>query len=280
MLKEEYPVRLLCEVLDCPPSSYYYRSRREDELHLREEIEKIAMEFPRYGYRRVTAELRRRGYRVNHKRVLRIMRQENLILHVRSYLKTTLSDHHLGRYPNLIKDMQIVRPNQVWCGDITYIKLKKGYAYLCVLMDVFTKGIRGWQISASLDKEFTISALKEALSRYPAPEIHHSDQGVQYASQRYIQILQERGIRISMASRGNPQQNAYAERLIRTLKEEEVYLNEYEDIEEARERIGYFLEEVYMKKRVHSALGYLTPLEFEQSWREKNRGFQRFSPTL
>jgi len=280
MLKEEYPVRLLCEVLDCPPSSYYYRSRREDELHLREEIEKIAMEFPRYGYRRVTAELRRRGYRVNHKRVLRIMRQENLILHVRSYLKTTLSDHHLGRYPNLIKDMQIVRPNQVWCGDITYIKLKKGYAYLCVLMDVFTKGIRGWQISASLDEEFTISALKEALSRYPAPEIHHSDQGVQYASQRYIQILQERGIRISMASRGNPQQNAYAERLIRTLKEEEVYLNEYEDIEEARERIGYFLEEVYMKKRVHSALGYLTPLEFEQSWREKNRGFQRFSPTL
>jgi len=267
MLKEEYPVRLLCEVLDCPPSSYYYRSRREDELHLREEIEKIAMEFPRYGYRRVTAELRRRGYRVNHKRVLRIMRQENLILHVRSYLKTTLSDHHLGRYPNLIKDMQIVRPNQVWCGDITYIKLKKGYAYLCVLMDVFTKGIRGWQISASLDKEFTISALKEALSRYPAPEIHHSDQGVQYASQRYIQILQERGIRISMASRGNPQQNAYAERLIRTLKEEEVYLNEYEDIEEARERIGYFLEEVYMKKRVHSALGYLTPAEFEQSWK-------------
>jgi len=151
MLKEEYPVRLLCEVLDCPPSSYYYRSRREDELHLREEIEKIAMEFPRYGYRRVTAELRRRGYRVNHKRVLRIMRQENLILHVRSYLKTTLSDHHLGRYPNLIKDMQIVRPNQVWCGDITYIKLKKGYAYLCVLMDVFTKGIRGWQISCTRD---------------------------------------------------------------------------------------------------------------------------------
>ena len=121
MLKGEYPVRLLCQILDCSPSSYYYYcSRREDDLLLREEIEKIALEFPRYGYRRVTAELRRRGYRVNHKRVLRIMKEENLLVHVKSYLKTTLSNHHLGRYPNLIKDIQIVRPNQVWCGDITY----------------------------------------------------------------------------------------------------------------------------------------------------------------
>lgn len=276
MLKGEYPVRLLCQILDCSPSSYYYYcSRREDDLLLREEIEKIALEFPRYGYRRVTAELRRRGYRVNHKRVLRIMKEENLLVHVKSYLKTTLSNHHLGRYPNLIKDIQIVRPNQVWCGDITYIKLKKEYGYLCVLMDIFTRSIRGWQISGSLDEELTISALMKALSRYGAPEIHHSDQGVQYASRRYIQILQDRGVKISMASRGNPLQNAYAERLIRTLKEEEVYLNEYEDIQEARERIGYFLEEVYMKKRVHSALGYLTPLEFEQSWREKKGELER-----
>jgi len=270
MLKGEYPVRLLCEILDCAPSSYYYRSIREDDLLIREEIEKIAMEFPRYGYRRVTAELRRRGYRVNHKRVLRIMHEENLIVHVKSYLKTTLSNHHLGRYPNLVKGIQIVRPNQVWCGDITYIKLKKEHAYLSVLMDIFTRSIRGWQISASLDEELTISALMKALSR-DVPEIHHSDQGVQYASRRYIQILQERGVKISMSSKGNPLQNAYAERLIRTLKEEEVYLNEYEDIEEAKEKIGHFLEEVYMKKRVHSALGYLTPWEFEHNWREGKR---------
>ena len=136
MLKEEYPVRLLCQILDCAPSSYYYRSTKEDDLLLREEIERIAMEFPRYGYRRMTAELRRRGYAVNHKRVLRIMREENLLVQVRGYLKTTLSNHHLGKYPNLIKDIQIVRPNQVWCGDITYIRLKREYAYLAVLMDV------------------------------------------------------------------------------------------------------------------------------------------------
>ena len=268
MLKEEYPVRLLCEILHCAPSSYYYRSTKEDDLPLREEIERIALEFPRYGYRRVTAELRRRGYKVNHKKVYRIMREENLLVQVRRYLKTTLSNHNLGRYPNLIDDMQILRPNQVWCGDITYIRLKKEYAYLAVLMDIFTRGIRGWRISNSLDEELTISALMRALSRYPAPEIHHSDQGVQYASRRYIQILQEQGVKISMASRGNPRQNGYAERLIRTLKEEEVYLNEYEDIEEARRRIGHFLERVYMQKRVHSALGYLTPAEYEQSWRE------------
>jgi transposase InsO family protein len=271
MLKEEYPIRVLCDILDCAPSSYYYTSNRERDLQLREEIERIAMEFPRYGYRRMTAELRRRGYIVNHKKVLRIMREENLLVQVRRYLKTTLSNHDLGRYPNLIKDMEIVRPNQVWCGDITYIRLKKEYAYLAVLMDVFTRSIRGWEISRGLDEQLTISALQKALSSYSAPEIHHSDQGVQYACQRYVWMLQERGIKISMASKGKPQQNAYAERLIRTLKEEEVYLNEYEDIQDARRRIGYFLEVVYMQKRVHSALGYLTPKEFEQRWRERSK---------
>ena len=124
MLKDEYPVRLLCQILDVPPSSFYYRSRREKDLILREEIERIALEFPRYGYRRVTAELRKRGYQVNHKKVLRIMREENLLVDVKGYLKTTLSNHTLGRYPNLIKGMEILRPNQVWCGDITYILLK------------------------------------------------------------------------------------------------------------------------------------------------------------
>jgi len=246
MLKEEYPIRMLCDILDCATSSYYYTSNREKGLQLREEIERIAMEFPRYGYRRMTAELR---YIVDHKKVLRIMREENLLVQVRRYLKTTLSNHHLGRYPNLIKDMEIVRPNQVWCGDITYIRLKREYAYLAVLMDVFTRSIRGWEISGGLDEQLTISALQKALSSYSAPEIHHSDQGVQYACQRYVGMLQERGIKISMASKGKPQQNAYAERLIRTLKEEEVYLNEYEDIQDARRRIGYFLEVVYMPQK-------------------------------
>jgi len=148
----------------------------------------------------------------------------------------------------------------------------------CVIsMDVFTRSIRGWEISGSLDEQLTISALHKALSSYSSPEIHHSDQGVQYASKRYVEMLHERGIKISMASKGAPQQNAYAERLIRTLKEEEVYLNEYKDIQDARRRIGYFLEVVYMQKRVHSALGYLTPKEFEQRWRKRANGVERDS---
>jgi len=215
MLKEEYPVRLLCQILDCAPSSYYYRSTKEDDLLLREEIERIAMEFPRYGYRRMTAELRRRGYAVNHKRALRIMREENLLVQVRGYLKTTLSNHHLGKYPNLIKDIQIVRPNQVWCGDITYIPLKREYAYSAVLMDVFTRSIRGWEISGSLDEQLT-SICGEA------------DKDVEGGS-----------------------------------------------IQDARRRIGYFLEVVYMHKRVLSALGYLTPKEFEQRWRKRANEVER-----
>jgi len=263
MLAEEYPVRLLCELLACAPSSYYYRPRKREDTELRDVIEQIALEFPCYGYRRITAELRRRGYVVNHKRVQRLMREENLIVQVKRYVRTTFSRHGLKRYPNLVKGLEPQGPNHIWCGDITYIRLRTEFLYLAVLMDLFTRGIRGWHLSRNLTEELTRKALEHAMALYPAPRIHHSDQGVQYAAQGYVALLEAHGVQISMAAVGRPTENAYAERLIRTLKEEEVYLNEYEDFADAYSRIGHFLEEVYMTKRVHSALGYLTPAEFE-----------------
>ena len=263
MMANEYPVQLLCELLACAPSSYYYQPRGRDDTELRDLIEEIALEFPRYGYRRITAELRRRGHIVNHKRVLRLMREENLLVQVKRYVRTTFSQHGLPRYPNLIKDLAPQGPNHIWCGDITYIRLRSEFLYLAVLMDIFTRAIRGWYLGRDLTEELVRTALERALGAHPAPRIHHSDQGVQYAARGYIALLEAQGTQISMAAIGRPSENAYAERLIRTLKEEEVYLNEYEDYEDAYRRIGHFLDDVYMTKRVHSALGYLTPAEFE-----------------
>lgn len=264
MLAPEYPVRLLCDLLGCAPSSYYYQPReRVEDVALRDEIERIALAFPRYGYRRITAELRRRGYAVNHKRVLRIMREENLLVQVKRYVRTTCSQHGLGRYPNLIKGLEPEGPNHIWCADITYIRVRREFLYLAVLMDLFTRGIRGWHLGRDLSETLVRTALERALAAHPAPRIHHSDQGVQYAAHGYVALLEAHGVQVSMAAVGRPTENAYVERLIRTLKEEEVSLNEYEDYDDAYHRIGRFLDDVYMTKRVHSALGYLTPAEFE-----------------
>jgi len=263
MVAQEYPIRLLCELLACAPSSYYYQPPSREDTELRDVMEEIALEFPRYGYRRMTAELRRRGHLVNHKRVLRLMRQENLLVQVRRYVHTTFSQHGLGRYPNLVKGLEPEGPHHLWCGDITYIRLRSEFFYLAVLMDTFTRAIRGWHLSHNLTEELARIALEQALAAHPAPRIHHSDQGVQYAAHGYIALLEAHGTQISMAAVGRPTENAYAERLIRTLKDEEAYLHEYEDYDDAYQHIGHFLEEVYMAKRVHSALGHLTPAEFD-----------------
>jgi putative transposase len=263
VVAQEYPVRLLCDLLACAPSSYYYQPQGRGDTQLRDTMEQIALEFPRYGYRRMTAELRRRGHCVNHKRVLRIMQEEHLLVQVKRYVRTTFSQHGLRRYPNLIKGMEPQAPNHIWCGDITYIRLRSQFLYLVVLMDIFTRAIRGWHLSHNLTEELVRIALERALASHPAPRIHHSDQGVQYAAHGYIALLETHGIQISMAAVGRPTENAYAERLIRTLKDEEVYLHEYEDYDDAYQHIGRFLEEVYMTKRVHSSLDYLTPGEFE-----------------
>ena len=257
-------IRQLCRLLAVAPSSYYYAGRAADDREVRDLIERIALDFPRYGYRRMTAELRRRGSIVNHKRVLRLMRADNLLVQVRRFCRTTNSTHAYGRFPNLVQGRAIERLNQVWCADITYVRLRRDFVYLAVLMDIYPRAIRGWELSGNLTETLTLTALERALAQQ-TPEVHHSDQGVQYAATGYVDQLLRRGIKVSMAARGQPRQNAFAERLMRTLKEEEVYLHEYENLAEARTRLGRFLDDVYMTKRVHSALGYQTPAEFEAS---------------
>ncbi|MEN9937816.1 MAG: hypothetical protein RLZZ387_4395 [Chloroflexota bacterium] len=264
-LRDSFPVQLLCDVVDLAPSSFYYQPEPRDDLALRSAIEAIAAEYPRYGYRRVTAELRRRGWVVNHKRVLRVMREENLLVAVKRYCRTTDSSHHYGRYPNLLRGLDIVRPDQVWCADLTYIRLRDEFIYLAVVLDIFTRSIRGWELGRDLSATLTVTALERALEGRQ-PNIHHSDQGVQYAATVYVERLQAAGVQISMAARGRPTENAFAERMMRTLKEEEVDLYEYRDLSEARSRIAHFLDDVYMHKRVHSSLGYLPPSEFEAAW--------------
>ncbi len=262
-----WSIRALCRVLGVARSSYTYASpvNPDADVAVRDAIEQIIVDFPRYGYRRITVELSRRGVRVNHKRVLRVLRAANLLAHVRHYCRTTDSTHAFGRYANLVRDLPIVRPDQVWCADITYIRLPREFVYLAVLLDVFTRAIRGWALAQDLTTALPQAALQHALTRRH-PEIHHSDQGVQYAAVEYVGILTTAGIAISMAAVGKPTQNAFAERLMRTLKEEEVSLHDYRDLDDARTRIGRFLDDVYMTKRIHSSLGYRTPAEFEAAY--------------
>jgi putative transposase len=210
--------------------------------------------------------LQREGFSVNRKHVQRLMRELGLQgQQPTKKRRTTNSEHPFPRYPNLVEHLEIVRPEQVWVSDITYIHLRKDFVYLAVLMNVFTRSIRGWHLERSLDQSLTLRALEQALARH-TPEIHHSDQGVQYAALAYTARLQQAGVQISMAEVGQAWQNGYAERLMRTIKEEEVDLSEYEDYTDAVRQLGRFLDEVYMHKRIHSSLGYLTPLEFEQQW--------------
>lgn len=271
MLTQDYPVIVVCEVLDCARSSYYHQvAERTDEAKLKADIKAVAAEWPTYGYRRITAQLQRQDWLVNRKRVQRLMRLMDIQAKIkRKKRRTTNSEHDFPRYPNLVQDLEIVRPEQVWVSDITYIRLRYDFVYLAVIMDVFTRGIRGWHLGRSLDHTLTLAALRRALAKYPAPEIHHSDQGVQYAATAYTQVLQDVNVQISMADVGEAWQNGYAERLIRTIKEDEVDLSEYIDYHDAYHQLGRFLDDVYMYKRIHSSLGYLTPAEFEEQWRKE-----------
>jgi transposase InsO family protein len=261
-LSDEYPVRVLCETVGLAPSTYYYRSPGRDDLSLLSLVEDVLLRFPTYGYRRVTEQLHREGYIVNHKRVLRVMHENDLLVVVKHRVRTTNSDHNYGRYPNLVQDIVIMRPDQVWCADITYLRLRRQFVYLAIILDVFTRSIRGWHLGRSLSSDLALTALERALVK-STPEIHHSDQGVQYAATGYVERLRALGAQVSMAAKGQPTENPYAERVIRTIKEEEVYLNEYDNFADAYQRIGHFIEDVYQTKRIHSALGYLTPAEFE-----------------
>jgi transposase InsO family protein len=265
-LREDYPVTVLCETLDCARSSFYYKAQPGDDTTLRAAIERLAGEWPTFGYRRVTALLRRAGWTVNRKRVQRLMREMGLQVAPKRRKKgTTNSQHSFPRYPNLVKGLEVFRPDQVWVSDITYVQLCREDVYLAVIMDVFTRAIRGWHLSRSLDQFLTLTALQRALADH-IPLIHHSDQGVQYAAIAYTNLLAAHGVQISMAAVGKPEENGYAERLIRTIKEDEIELFDYLDYHDAYHHIGRFLDEVYMHKRIHSSLGYLTPAEFEGDW--------------
>ena len=266
--QEDYPVSVVCELLELSPSTYYYRPVQSDESELEAAIEEIAGQFPIYGTRRVTNQLRRPPNRltVNRKRVRRIMAEKELLRPVkRRKRRTTDSQHPYPRYLNLVKELEITHPDQVWVSDITYIRLNQEYVYLAIIMDVFTRSIRGWCLSRTLDQELTLMALRAALETQ-SPEIHHSDQGVQYAAYAYTDLLKIHGIQISMAAVGKAEENGYAERFMRTIKEEEVDLSEYLDFGDAHQQIGNFIEDVYNTKRIHSSLGYLTPVEYEYAW--------------
>jgi putative transposase len=255
-------------------STYYYRSRqvsmeaKKEEADLRDRIEQIVVEFARYGYRRVTYQLRREGWEVNHKRVARIMREQSLQCQIkRRWVKTTDSDHGYRIYPNLLKGLEVRQRNQVWVADITYIRILTGFLYLAVVLDLFSRRVIGWALSEQIDAELTLAGLRMALEERGSVEgcIHHSDRGVQYACHAYVEALQAAGMRISMARKGNPYDNAAAESFMKTLKYEEVYLWDYQSLEDVKCRVPYFLQEVYNQKRLHSALGYVTPAEFEQA---------------
>ena len=270
LLHEQFPINKLCAVLGVPRSSAYYEPRPDEDRPLLDALIEVAGQWPTYGYRRWTKQLQREGHAVNAKRVRRRMHELGIVGKAPERKpRTTDSGHAYPRYPNLVEDLKVTRPDEVWVADITYIRLRKEFVYLSVLMDVCTRCIRGWHLGRRLDQELTLTALRRAFE-HGRPEIHHSDQGVQYAATAYVEMLMSVDSQISMASVGEPEENGYAERLMRTIKEEEVDLSEYEDFGDALRGLGRFLDDVYNRKRIHSSLGYLTPAEFEGQWREKH----------
>jgi len=267
------PVERLCELAQVTRAGFYrWRNAPpavDVDMDLRDDIPCIALEFSCYGWRRVTAELRRQGWVVNHKRVRRILREDNLLcLRKRKFaVLTTDSKHDRPIYPNLAAKIELTGIDQLWVADITYLRLEVEFVYLAVVLDAFSRRVIGWALDRSLEDDLAIAALRMALrNRSPGPGlVHHSDRGVQYASPDYTDVLKDHKIDISMSGKGNPYDHAKCESFMKTLKYEEVHRQEYRGMEEARAAIEHFLMKVYNDKRLHSALGYCPPVEFERS---------------
>lgn len=266
----ELSLRRLCELTGTGRTWYYTHPRAEDvaarDTALRDAIEALVLEFPGYGYRRVTKALQRAGWTVNHKRVLRVMREESLLCQLkRHFVVTTHSGHGLTTYPNLLADALLTGRDQAWVADITYIHLPTTFVYLACVLDAWSRRCVGWHLSRTIETSLPLTALDQALARrQPAPGlIHHSDRGVQYASAAYVERLTTAESRISMSAVGNPYDNAKAESFFKTLKREEVYLNQYDSFADAEANLSHFIDEVYNTKRLHSSLGYRPPIEFE-----------------
>jgi putative transposase len=245
-----------------------HHPRPEREMDLRDAIQRVALEWPSYGRPRITAELRRRGWKVNPKRVYRLMREDNLLcVRKRKFVVTTDSNHDRKVYPNLSEDMVLTGIDQLWVADITYIRLASEFVYLAVVIDSYSRRVIGWALECSMEDDLTLAALRMALQlRRPPPGlVHHSDRGSQYASTDYTDLLRAHGCQISMSHKASPWENAGCESWMKTLKSEEVYRQEYRDVGEARASIARFIERVYNQKRLHSALGYRPPAEFERA---------------
>ena len=279
-------MRRMCALAKVSRAGFYRfpsaRSGGAEEVELRDAMQRIALEFPSYGWPRMTQELKRRGWAVNHKRVYRLMREDNLLcLRRRKFVVTTDSAHHLPVYPNLARERTLTGLDQLWVADITYIRLQAEFVYLAVILDAFSRRVIGWALARTLEDTLTLGALRMALEqKRPAPGlVHHSDRGVQYASGDYTDLLHTQGIVISMSRKGNPYDNAIAESFMKTLKYEEVFREDYRDLSQAHAGIGRFLEQVYNQKRLHSALGYRPPAEFEFSVRADQAAAARLLAT-
>lgn len=284
----QLPVQRLCDLAAVPRSSYYRSAqpgepRPDSNEGVLREILTICQEMPSYGSPRVTAELHRRGLRVNHKRVSRLMAKANLrCRRKKRFVRTTDSKHTCRIYPNVAKDVVPVRPDQLWRADITYVRLLREFIYLAVILDAFSRRVVGWALSRHIDAALTLRALKMAIGgRHVVPGlVHHSDRGVQYACDEYIALLKRHRFTISMSRKGNPYDNAMAESFMKTFKTEEVYINDYSTASEAANNIHKFIEIVYNSKRLHSSLGYVTPCEKEAQYHNTHKPILAIQETV